>query len=199
MTIYRHTASGPGTAGDIWTVTMHSSSSATLSSAHSAWTAALTALWGSSSAGQYWSTLTQLTDAQTDQLDPVTGRNVAQDRSALDLKGTDAGQVLPPRVAMVTGLRTDLPTRSGRGRMYWPAPTDSYLSTTGLLLSTTASAVATDWATALGTMATTSPPVILHRASMDTTPVTSVTVGVVLDTQRRRTNKVAPSYASASL
>lgn len=199
MTIYRHTASGPGTAGDIWTVTMHSSSSASLTAAHSAWQTAVTGFWDSASAGAYWSTLTQVTDLETDQLDPTTGRNVAQARSAVTLKGTDTGQVLPPRVAMVTGLRTALPTRSGRGRMYWPAPTDSFLTTSGLLLSTTATAVAGFWATELGNMATTSPPVILHRASMDTTPITSVTVGVVLDTQRRRTNKVAPSYASASL
>lgn len=198
MTVYRHRASGPGPAGDIWIVTMHSSGSATLSSAHAAWQAAVNSFI-TSGLGPHWPTAQQVTGLQTDQLDPSTGKNVAQATSAVTYKGTGGGAAIDQRSSVVTGLRTTVPTRAGRGRMYWPPVQDTDLTATGLIASAVATSVASSLASALTTMATTSVPVIYHRPTRTTTTITAVTVGQVLGTQRRRTNKVAPSYASASV
>lgn len=178
---------------------MHSSGGATLSAAHSAFVAAVTSFWG----GDYGDLLTvdqQCTSIVTDELSPTTGKNVAQAITAVSLKGTrSAGPTTPQRASIVTGLRTALPTRSGRGRMYWPGPAGDVLTVDGELTSGDAGDVAIGWSDALSTMATTSQPIVYHRATRTGTNVTSVTVSVVLGTQRRRTNKVAPSYASAPL
>lgn len=177
---------------------MHSSGPATLAAAHSAWQTAVSQFI-TAVLGTYWAVDQQCTALQTDQLDPATGRNVAQANSAVSYKGTGAGNPIDPRSCVVTGLRTALPTRSGRGRMYWPAVQDSSLSPTGLILSSVATAIANGWSSALNTMATTSQPVIYHPLTRTTTAVTSVTVGQVLGTQRRRTNKIPPGYASSPL
>lgn len=175
---------------------MHSSGAGVIGDVHTAWRNAVSAFWS----GSYGSLLTvdqQCTEVVTDQLDPSTGKNVLQARSAVSFKGTlSAEPTTPQRVAIVTGLRTALPTRAGRGRMYWPGPAGSVLTNSGELATADAIAVATDWAAALGAMATQSQPVIYHRATRTTTNVTNVTVGVVLGTQRRRTNKVANAYSS---
>ena len=182
--------------------TMHSVSSQTLASVHAAWDTFVQTFIGTTVA-PLWPTDTQLTQIETDQLDPTTGHNVAQEQTAQNIKGTGSGIQLPQRVAMVIGLRTALPTRSGRGRFYLPGPDATQITTTGLLISATATTLANGAAAALNTFSATSVPSIYHRNKLapppSTTPVTTVTVGVVLGTQRRRTNKVAPAYSSASI
>lgn len=198
MPTFRHRASGPGTAGDVWTVTMHSTSSDSLSNVHTAWQTAVADFLGTT-LGPYWASQQECNSLQTDQLDPSTGKNVAQANSTVSLKGTGEGNAIDPRSSVVTGLRTATPTRAGRGRMYWPAVQDTSLTADGLISAAVCTAIAAGLADALGTMATTAQPVIYHAELRTTTAITSVTVGQVLGTQRRRTNKVAPSYASASL
>lgn len=181
---------------------MHSTSSQTLASVHAAWDTFVQTFIGSTVAG-IWSTEQQLTEIETDELDPTTGHNVAQERTAQNIKGKGTGAALPQRVAIVVGLRTALPTRKGRGRFYLPGPDATNVTTTGLLLSGTATTLANGCAAALNTFAATAQPVIYHRNKLtpppSTTNVTTVTVGVVLGTQRRRTNKVAPAYSSAAI
>lgn len=172
-----------------------------------AWTAFLTSMWG----GHYGGMLTvdqQLTQATVDALDPTTGKNTAQVITALGLKGALAAEpTTPQRAAVVFGLRTILPTRAGRGRMFWPGPAGSLLTVSGELASADVTALASQLAGALTTFNGTATAVVYHRANPkaspptlpSSTPVSSVTVGVVLGTQRRRTNKVAASYASAAV
>lgn len=197
MTTFRHRVTGPGPAGDIWTCTLHSVSGQSLTTVHAAWASAVQGFINST-LGPLWPTETQATAVWTDQLDPVTGRNVAQAYSAGDWKGTGTGLQLPQRAAVIVGLRTALPTRSGRGRMFWPAPDSTHLTTTGLLASATAQTIATGWASQLQTMTGTTQPVIFHRKTKTSDSITSVTVGQVLGTQRRRTNKVPPNYSTAA-
>lgn len=198
MTIYRHVMSGPGPEGDVWSATLHSESAQTISTVHTAYLAFLSSLIGTTMV-PLWSTDTECTAAVTDQLDPVTGANVAQERTALTYVGTATDQVLPQRVAVVIGLRTALPTRAGRGRFYLPAPTIASLTSTGLLSTTVAASLATAAASALNTMASTSAPGVYHRSTISITSVNQVTVAQVLGSQRRRTNKVPPDYSSANL
>lgn len=178
---------------------MHSSGAGALADIHTAWSTLVASMFSGAYGGLL--TVDQLVDQViTDALDPVTGKNTAQARSAVTYKGSLAAEpVTPQRSSIVFGLRTALPTRAGRGRMYWPGPAGSKLTNTGELASADANTIAAELATALGTFSATSTPVIYHRASKTSTTVTQVTVGLVLGSQRRRTNKVSPSYASANV
>lgn len=203
MPIYRHRITGPGPAGDIWTTGLFSSGTASIGTAHDAWADFAASFFGSDMAA-LWPTETQTSEIITDQLDAEGHHNVAQMRDAVNYKGTGAGLQLSQRSAVVVGLRTALPTRSGRGRMYVPAPDSSSLTSDGLLSSTVADSISGDAATALETMTQIVQVVIAHRdpttgGISSTTPVTSVTVGQVLGTQRRRTNKVPNNYQSTVL
>lgn len=178
---------------------MHSVGAGALESIHAAWATVVSGMF----AGAYGDILTvdqQCTELQTDSLDPITGANTAQVRSAVTFKGSLAVEpTTPQRAAIVTGLRTALPTRAGRGRLFWPGPAGSILTSSGQLPAADASSISALLASLLGTMSATTSPVIYHRATRTTTPVTSVTVGVVLGTQRRRTNKVASAFASTNI
>lgn len=195
MTVFRHRVTGPGAAGDIWVSTMHSSSANTLASVHTAWTTFINTFC-SGTMNAMWNTHVSATETITDQLDPITGKNVAQALSGISQVGTGTGGSVSPRVCMVIGLRTALPTRAGRGRMYWVSPDDSHYATTGKFVDADATTINTAFATALTTFKATSTPVIYHRTSHTFDVVTTTTIGDVPGTQRRRTNKVAQTYAS---
>lgn len=202
MTYFRHTASGPGQAGDVWTVTMHTQGTALIQAVHDSWTSAVTSFW-TAGLGPMCTVDQQLTETVTSSLDPITSANTAQARTPLSLKGAlSAEPTTPQSVCIVTGLRTALPTRRGRGRMYWPGPAGSQLTNEGLIPSDKQIDLAADLAIALSTLAAISQPVIYHLNGAlppTSTPITHVTVGRVPGTQRRRVNKVAESYALSNL
>jgi hypothetical protein len=213
MAFFRHRVSGPGSAGDMWTVTMHSSSAAALSTVHAAWQTLVTGFIGTT-LGAMWPNEVSATSVTTDQLDANGVHNVAQLSSAITAVGTGAGATLSPRSCLVIGLRTIVPTKAGRGRMYWPAPDASHLLGTGNLVPADTTAVAASFSSRLTTFKATSQPVVLHRGyDAHTSPggilipakvstsdnVVSVTVGVILGSQRRRTNRVQNAYAQNSI
>jgi hypothetical protein len=146
--------------------------------------------------GALWNTHQEATETITDQLDPVTGKNVAQATSAVTLIGTGSGGTVSPRSCMVIGLRTALPTRAGRGRMYWPSPDDSHFTATGQYASADVTTVATGFATVLTAFKATATPVIFHRKTQTFDTITMTSVGATVGTQRRRTNKVANTYST---
>jgi hypothetical protein len=207
MPYFRHRVSGPGSAGDIWTSTMHSSGSASLATVHNAWQTLVTGFIGST-LGAMWPNEVSATQVTTDQLDANGIHNVGQVTSTISAIGTGSGATLSPRSCVVIGLRTAVPTKSGRGRMYWPAPDATHLLGTGNLIAADAGTISAAFAARLVTFKATSQAVILHRGH-DAGPagvpplvpstsdnVTAVTVGVVLGSQRRRTNRVANAYSS---
>ena len=77
MTTYRHRVTGPGSAGDIWVSTLHSSSANTLASVHTAWTTFVNSFC-SGTLNAMWNTHQSATEVITDQLDPVTGKQTAK-------------------------------------------------------------------------------------------------------------------------
>lgn len=198
MPTFRTRWQGPGTAGDIWVTTLHTTSSQSIDSVHGAIETFTNNFFGSTMA-PLWSADVQLSEVVTDELDPTTGRNVQQRRSGSTIKGSGTGQMPTPRAAVVCGLRTALPTRSGRGRMYVPSPGTDNLVATGLLSETVAGNISGALAGYLQTLAATATAVIYHRADLTTTAVTDVTVGVVLGSQARRTNKVPNNYQATQL
>lgn len=194
MPYFRHRVTGPGSAGDVWVATMHSNSANTLTAVHTAWTAFINTFFS----GTYNALCTpqqSATGTVTDQLDPVTGKNAAQASSVIAQVGTGGGATPSPRSCMVISFQSALPTRAGRGRMFLPSPDMSHYDNQGKFLAAAAAAVSTAFANGLTTFKATSTPVIYHRAAKTGTNITGVKVGIIVGTQRRRTNKDVNSYS----
>lgn len=198
MTIFRHRASGPGPAGDIWTATLHSSSSQPLSSVHQSFLTFAASFYNAIMI-PLWPVGVELNDLLTDQLDPTGKHNVGQVSTTENYAGTGAGQALPQDIALVLGFRTAMPTRAGRGRQYVPAPDATSLNANGTLKSTVAGSVASGLASALQAMTSTTTPIIFHRTTNTFDAITNVTIGQVLGVQRRRVNKVPADYVEVAL
>lgn len=198
MTIYLHKMSGPGSAGDVWISTLHTSGAANLATAHGAWSTFVNAIYNNALKTR-WAIPSQITNLATVSLDPVTGKQTAVTSSGVALVGTAAGQALSPRDSIVISLRTALPTKAGRGRMFLPGPDAGHLGTSGLLIGTDATAIATAVGAAMTTLKATSQPVVYHAKTKTVDNIITVMVGQVLATQRRRTNRVFNAYSSATI
>jgi hypothetical protein len=109
----------------------------------------------------------------------------------------------------VVGLRTGIPTRAGRGRFYLPGLSNTNLDPNGLWLPATITALTPLIAQAIKTMSLTFQVVVYHRKPpasgvppAPTPPfgnsVTSITIGVIPNVQRRRVNKVNQSYTTGA-
>lgn len=198
MTIFRHRITGPGSAGDVWVSTLHTSTVNDIDTVHLNWVGAMEDFW----AGTYGALVTpqtQVTGFITDQLDPLTGKNVAQRSSNVALVGTGAGKTVSPRSCMVMSLTTNLPTRAGRGRMYWPSPDSGSYADTGEFSAGVVTSVANAFGAALHTLKFIADPVIYHRDTRTSTLIIGVKVGSVPGTQRRRTNKSVNNYAAHTI
>lgn len=203
MTFYRHLMSGPNPGGDIWNASVHSQSSQTLSAVHSQFVTAITTFWGAATeaifpAGE------RVTGLSTTQLDDNTGKNRARAESAVSFIGTGAGNAISPRVSIVISLVTALPTRAGRGRLFLPAPTLAQMDANGALLPAAQTTLSTNFAAFVTAMHSIAPIQVYHAQFQvggpnpipSGTEVTSVKVGSILGTQRRRTNKQVNAYVS---
>ena len=108
--------------------------------------------------------------------------------------GTNSsGNALPNQLAVVCTLRTASAGRAFRGRFYLPAPSPTTLTSSGTMnnLAHAQFQTALEAAFAAGSLFGTY--VVGHKASGTSTLVTGADVGNVLDTQRRRRNKVVES------
>lgn len=113
--------------------------------------------------------------------------------------------ILPFQSSLVYTLRTQVPGRRTRGRMYWPFLTATMLATGQISTSVvTLAARASSFADMLNALCAAGPsgthiPVIVSKAGGTVTPVTSVRVGNIMDTQRRRRDALVESFGSAIL
>lgn len=116
-------------------------------------------------------------------------------------------QYIPAQSAVVVSLRTNTPGASGRGRLYWPA-IGAQLGGTLRLSTPTASATVDafkTYLTAMNSALATAFPLIgfnlaVRSRTTHTTPhVTSLRVGNVIDTQRRRRDSLPEAYNSVSI
>ena len=202
MPIYRHVVLGPQAAGDQWTSGLHSDQDdANISNAHDAWIAAIEALFDPDALASILPASTAVREVITYALDSATGRATGVRRASVSLNGAVAAAAQPsPRDCIVAGLRTAVPGAGGRGRMYLPAPTLASLTATGLI-SDAARATAAG-AVSLGLNALIAGgmrPGLFKVGAGAVVPFVSATVGQVLGTQRRRTNKIPNAYATATI
>lgn len=116
--------------------------------------------------------------------------------------GTSAANK-PAQCAVVATLNTGLAGRSYRGRAYWPMLGYAFLNSTLVLEQSTCSAIATAMAqllTDIGQAAGDPQPALgVYSATRDVmTPVTSISVGNVIDTQRRRRSELVETKQSST-
>lgn len=189
---------GPGAAGDVWVSTLHTVGIASLVDAHEAWRAFVQSALGGT-LKTFWTPATSCRDIITDQLDEFTWHNTAQLADLQVETGTSLGKAVSPRDCLVVGMRTPVPTRAGRGRMFLPSPSADHYNAQGEFIPAELTTLVNEFAEALAVMRGTVQPVIAHRATKTTTPITRVTIGNIAGIQRRRTNKVTQTYAHSGV
>jgi len=200
MAVFKHVMSGPGAAGDVWTSGLHSIGPVTLAAAQAAWLVFVENIGSATNWGALWANEVAIREASTYAIDPTTGKATALARGSVSLNGVAAGDASPPRDTVVVGLRTAKPGPGGRGRMNFPLVNRTLLGSTGLIASATQTTIAAFMANALNDMATGGAVPSVWRKGLPTgDAITSVTIGAVPGSQRRRSNKIAPQYASAIL
>lgn len=198
VTTFRLIARGSTPEGETWNTGLHVTNvGGTVDDALTAWIAAFTLFMNGASPPadsykQLMKTTSSLLGLEADELSPFTGRNVTQAISTTTIAGTSTADEVPSQVCPVLSLRTALPTKAGRGRMYLPPITIDATLATGFLDSTAqsqASAAGQGMIQSLNGDGFT--VVILHRSDLSTTPVTAVDVANIAGTQRRRTHQLA--------
>lgn len=130
----------------------------------------------------------------------VGGTVVAQAEAAVTDVSGSTNVECPFQCAVALSLRTAIPGASFRGRNYWPA-LGAQLGPDGRIALSDCVVLAQEWANLLEDLADASPeallmqPVVYSSPRSVVTPVTSIAVGTVLDTQRRRRNSLLETYA----
>jgi hypothetical protein len=197
MAIYRHKVQGVGEEGDIWITTMHSQGASSIDAVHGAWQTAVTDFI-TNTIGPMWNTHQSANLVQTDQIDPLTSKNLDQRVSTVNLVGTGTGSSPAQRNCVLLSERTNLPTRAGRGRMYWPSPDGSHYTNVGQFVAADMQTLANGWKTVMDAFRLTSIPIIWHKKFGNFDVIVRIEIPVNVATQRRRNNKIPPNYQSAT-
>lgn len=194
MALYRHSLIGTY-PGEVWTFGIHSEGSVSLTAAQSAWATGVTNFASAAYLGDLCTDVA-FVEITTAELDPVDGSQLSKVSDPRSEVGTSVDVCLPFQCTPVVSLRTALANRHGRGRFYAPSPAVG--AQAGGRLTTAAQTNLADSALALlqGLTGGTLQPVILNRTTFATTPITSLDVGDVIDTQRRRRNKLIEARTS---
>jgi len=116
--------------------------------------------------------------------------------------GTSSDPGLPAQCSPCLSLTTSTAGSRARGRMYLPPPDTTAMTTTGRLDSAFRTAMVNALDTFFATMGSNaaSPVVVSSVGGVYTTyPVTTIRLGDVVDTQRRRRNNIAEVYTTAAV
>jgi hypothetical protein len=127
------------------------------------------------------------------RVDIATGQILSTAVGSGTLVGTSGSGPLPPQIAVCVSLRTAFSGARFRGRFYLPSPVTSTLATTGRLATTNVATFATALSSAFAAALSGVPLsflVIYSRVGRSTSPVLTLDVGDVFDTQRRRRDKL---------
>lgn len=194
MALYRHQLIGTY-PGEIWQFGLHSDGALSLAAAQSAWMSAVTDFLSVAYLGDLCADVA-FTEATTAELDPATGLQLTKASDPRSEVGTSTAACLPFQVTPVVSLRTAVANRSGRGRFYAPSPAVD--TQAGGRMTAGSQGNLADSAAAMLTSLDGAglQPVLFSRTTFNTTPITSLDVGDVLDTQRRRRNQLIETRTS---
>lgn len=193
MALYRHRLEGTF-PGEVWSFGLYSDSTLSVAAAQSAWMTGVTNFWAA--ATTLFAADVGTTRAVTVELDPATGKQLTGAEDTRTDAGTSAAETLPFQCAPVVSLRTATLSRAGRGRFYAPSLAVDQVAEGRMLTAARDSLADAGLALVQGLTAAGGNVVIYHRASGTTSLVTSLDVGDVIDTQRRRRNKLIEARTS---
>jgi len=198
VTLFHHTLEGTTPDGSwsfgVWTTNTGDDAAAALTKFQTA----VAAMWASG-IDAFISDQVAYTAQKVVTVDQSTGRQIARADGAVTDAGADTGETLPPQVALAVTLRTALATRAGRGRIYLPPFAVSQMATGRMNATnkgTTLTAVKGMFDTLISDGHT---PVLYGRTAHTVTPITTLALGDVFDTQRRRRDSYVESYTSTAV
>lgn len=196
MPLYRHVAQGHY-EGEVWSFGVHSQGSLLTTAANAAWVGAFQAFW--TATGALYCATVGVDELTTAEVIQTTGKQATKAYTASSLAGSNAGPCLPFQIAPVVSFRTAAANRTGRGRIYTPSPAVDQIVGSKLVTAARQDLLdgAVDMLRALRTAGLT--PVLYGRTDHQTQEILSVDVGDVVDTQRRRRNKLIEQRISEVL
>lgn len=198
MTLFHMTLEGTTNDGawsfGVWTTNTGDDAAAALTKFQTA----VAAMWASG-IDAFISDQIAYTAQKVVTVDQSTGKQIARADGAVTDAGADTGESLPPQVALAVTLRTALATRAGRGRIYLPPFAVSQVVNSRMNATnkgTTLTAVKGMFDTLISDGHT---PVLYGRTAHTVTPITTLALGDVFDTQRRRRDSYAETYTSTAV
>ena len=133
-------------------------------------------------------------------VDQATGVTISEGACGSAYAGSGVSAALPPQCAVAVTLRTALSGASYRGRYYLPAPEVTGLTTVGRLSNTAKNQILVSLTNAHGAEIATGPTVTIYsRVHHSIEQVTQISVGDVVDTQRRRRDKLVESRSGNAI
>jgi len=204
MALYHLRASGVWEESEVFNFGLHVTSSAATAAVAQSWSLALTEAWSGAGTptgalNAAYSTGVRIDTATASLLTQTSGQQTARADVAVNLVGTSAEDSLPPQIAIVVSLRTELANRAGRGRFYLPSPATNAVTAGRLTTAIQQNVVnaMTRMFASLDSAGIT--PILFSRTTFQNTTVTSFNVGDVFDTQRRRRNQLVETRISGTV
>jgi len=183
----------------IWS---HWLSAGTLTDAVAGVTAFATYLSTSANFRARFTNSNQFQNPKVSEVDQATGQVLATAFVNVAFSGSGLGNPLPPQVATVVTLRTGSALRTQVGRYYLPAFVVSDVTSAGRLSATPLGQVLTELVAAHNAEITAmsgGAVIIYSRKLRSDAVVTTISIGDVFDTQRRRRDKLAETRSTASI
>jgi hypothetical protein len=201
MSLYLLKALCHGPTSELAMYTLHANATITNTAMMTAWLAALDDQW--SNAAHKFATLANsnvgLDSATVVEIDVATGKQLSRLDQAHSIPGLGVGTSMPPEVAECVSLRTLLPQRAGRGRFFMP-PIETGNVSAGKIAAAAVTIIANGAAGMIGILKSNgATPVLYGRTSHVTRNITSIDVGNLFDTQRRRQNKTIETRTSVTV
>lgn len=184
--------------GEEWSFGVYTEGSGSLAAAQTAWANGVTDFASVAYLGNLAADVAFI-EITTVEINPSTGKQLTGVSDPRSEVGTASGSSCPYQCSPVVSFRTATLSRAGRGRIYAPSPAVAAL--TAARLSSTAAGNLADSAQAMLQALDTAgfTPVIYHRSTGTTTNITTIDVGDVIDTQRRRRNQLTEVRTSRTI